>query len=755
MKISTLTPAFLLRIPPVWRLRIGASLLIGTAVMLCTGVLPLRRLEWLTEDSRLQLRAKYSFVEPTGQVVLLEIDQQSLDIQGKWPFDRQIHGQVMEWLGKFPEVRPATMSWDFVFLDEDRDPLVDQAFAASLVGAGYPITMGANATQAAKGILAQGKPAKRLGLTEPLGLPPEVVNALPDMKGLLIPINPLLSVSRFALLDADPEDDSIIRKIPFVTRIGTRVFPSFVLGTLMSYWKVEPTAITVKPGESIVLHAPNGDHVIPIDREGYYHLNYRYEVADPVLKTGGIKGVSYQYAFEALVDWMTLGKSEKSLPVAGKILVVGQTANGLTDIGTSPLKSNSAKVLVHINAMENILRGDYLIRTALWPVLAGILLIGLLAAWLLDHFRTVYFFTVGGLVLALGLVSWGMLAAGNLMIPVAAPLIAFLVQQSIVTFLKIRDEQAQRDRIRKMFGSYVSPELVRRMVETRVEPKLGGHQDEITAFFSDIQGFSAFSEVLSPVDLVDLLNEYLGAMTDILQDSGGALDKYIGDAIVAMFGGLVPVATHARLACESAIKMQMRQGELRKEWTAQGDRWPALVHSMRTRIGLNSGQVVVGNMGSRHRFNFTMMGDTVNLAARCESGAKTFGAYTVATGATVEGARAAGCECVFRELDRIVVKGRTEPVVIFEIVALSPVYLSEEAFTCLELFAKGRALYLKQEWAEAKRCFDAATANEPLKPGRDMGVESNPSLIMAARCVKMAEHPPGADWDGVYRMTTK
>ncbi|MCS6248385.1 MAG: adenylate/guanylate cyclase domain-containing protein [Opitutus sp.] len=745
----------MLRIPPVWRLRIGASLLIGTAVMLCTGVLPLRRLEWLTEDSRLQLRAKYSFVEPTGQVVLLEIDQQSLDIQGKWPFDRQIHGQVMEWLGKFPEVRPATMSWDFVFLDEDRDPLVDQAFAASLVGAGYPITMGANATQAAKGILAQGKPAKRLGLTEPLGLPPEVVNALPDMKGLLIPINPLLSVSRFALLDADPEDDSIIRKIPFVTRIGTRVFPSFVLGTLMSYWKVEPTAITVKPGESIVLHAPNGDHVIPIDREGYYHLNYRYEVADPVLKTGGIKGVSYQYAFEALVDWMTLGKSEKSLPVAGKILVVGQTANGLTDIGTSPLKSNSAKVLVHINAMENILRGDYLIRTALWPVLAGILLIGLLAAWLLDHFRTVYFFTVGGLVLALGLVSWGMLAAGNLMIPVAAPLIAFLVQQSIVTFLKIRDEQAQRDRIRKMFGSYVSPELVRRMVETRVEPKLGGHQDEITAFFSDIQGFSAFSEVLSPVDLVDLLNEYLGAMTDILQDSGGALDKYIGDAIVAMFGGLVPVATHARLACESAIKMQMRQGELRKEWTAQGDRWPALVHSMRTRIGLNSGQVVVGNMGSRHRFNFTMMGDTVNLAARCESGAKTFGAYTVATGATVEGARAAGCECVFRELDRIVVKGRTEPVVIFEIVALSPVYLSEEAFTCLELFAKGRALYLKQEWAEAKRCFDAATANEPLKPGRDMGVESNPSLIMAARCVKMAEHPPGADWDGVYRMTTK
>jgi adenylate cyclase len=745
----------LLKIPPVWRLRIAASLLIGTAVMLCTGVLPMRRLEWLAEDFRLKLREKYNFVPPTGQVVLLEIDQKSLDIQGKWPFDREVHGQVMEWMGKFTEVRPATMSWDFVFLDEDLKPEKDQAFAASLVGVGYPITMGATATQAGTGILAQGRPAKTLGLTKPLGIPPEQFAGMEDMRGLLIPIKPLLGVTRFALLDADPEDDSIIRRIPFITRIGDRVFPSIVLGTLMSYWKVEPTAITLKLGESLVLHAPDGDRVIPIDRQGYYHLNYRYEVADRVAKTGGIEAVSYQDAFEVLVDWMTLGKSEKPLPVVGKILVVGQTASGLTDIGTSPLRSKSGKVLVHLNALENILRGDYLTRTALWPVLAVILLIGLLAAWLLDRFRTVYFFTVGGLVLGLGLVSWAMLVMGNFMIPLAAPLIAFLGQQSIITFLKIRDEQAQRDRIRKMFGSYVSPELVRRMVETRVEPKLGGHQDEITAFFSDIQKFSAFSEVLSPVDLVDLLNEYLGAMTDILQDSGGALDKYIGDAIVAMFGGLVPVATHARLACESAIKMQMRQAELRQQWTAQGDRWPSLVHSMRTRIGLNSGQVVVGNMGSRHRFNYTMMGDTVNLAARCESGAKTFGAYTVATGATVESARAAGCQCVFRELDRIVVKGRTEPVVIFEIVALSPVYLTDEAFQCLELFAKGRALYLKQEWAEAKRCFDEAAVNEPLKPGRDVGVESNPSLIMAARCVKMAEHPPGADWDGVYRMTTK
>jgi adenylate cyclase len=201
--------------------------------------------------------------------------------------------------------------------------------------------------------------------------------------------------------------------------------------------------------------------------------------------------------------------------------------------------------------------------------------------------------------------------------------------------------------------------------------------------------------------------------------------------------------------------MQMRQAELREKWKAQGTRWPPLVHAMRTRIGLNSGRVVVGNMGSHHRFNYTMMGDAVNLAARCESGAKTFGAYAVATGSTVSSAREKGCECVFRLLDCIVVKGRREPAEIYEIVALSPAHLPTDAARCLELFETGRGHYLRQEWEAAIRCFEEAAPLEPLQPGRDVGVESNPSLIMAGRCREMRDHPPGRDWDGVYRMKTK
>ena len=731
------------------------TLLLGVGLGWVGNSGPLRRLEWLTEDLRLQARARVDTPVPTGKIVLLAVDEKSLATQGQWPFARSVHGQIMEWLGKAPEVRPAGMSWDFVFTEESYKPEIDQLFAASLVKVGYPIVMGAFSTVAATGTWTQGKSVEHLGLTRPLVLPPEVVTALPDSRGVQIPIVPLLDVTRFALLDADADADGVVRKVPMVVRAGKQVFPSLVLGTLMAYWKIEPEAVEVWPGDSVILKTGDGVRRVPIDQQGFYRLNYRYELPSKEFPVG-IASVSYQDIYETLVPWGLYDDKRPDVPVAGKIVVVGETAAGLTDIGPSPLRGESPKVLVHLNALENILRDDYLRSVPRWPGLAALLLAGVWAAWVLDRYKfRAYLVVVPALlVVAIG-GTYFALQLGNFMIPLAVPLVAFGLQQTVVTALKIREEQAQRERIRRMFGSYVSPELVRRMVEARAEPQLGGHEDEITAFFSDIQGFSSFSEVLTPVDLVELLNEYLGSMTDILQEQGGALDKYIGDAIVAMFGGLVPLADHARKACETAARMQLRQAELRARWKSQGDRWPPLVHAMRTRIGLNSGPVVVGNMGSKHRFNYTMMGDVVNLAARCESGAKSFGVYTLVTEETVKLAKKAGCACVFRSLDRIVVKGKTLPVEVYELAALSPEHLPEGGARCMELFAEGRAHYLKQNWAEAIRCFEEAAPLEPLQPGRDDGVENIPSLLMKARCEKLREHPPGVGWDGVYKMTSK
>lgn len=746
-------PAFFERVSAAWRARLGATLIVGLVAGVCADLLPMRQLEWLTERYRLRAREHWAQLPPTGDVWLMAIDEKALAVHKQWPFPRPVHGQLMEWLGKHPKVKPAVMSWDFVFADESYTPEVDALFVAPLATTGYPIVMGAFGDPAARGILSQGRPAPRLGKTRPLKASAEVVESLPDMKGLQIPIVPLLDVTRFALLDAQADEDGVIRRVPLVIRVGNELFPSLVLGTLMAYWDIDDVAI--RPGDAVVL-APGTERErrIPLDADGCYALNYRYELSE---KPGGpgIEAISYVEAYDSLVAWAPFDGEPVPLPIAGRIVMVGQTATGLSDIGPSPLRGQSGKVLAHINALENILRGDFLVRWPVWTGIAGMLALGLWAGRLLDHNRVWYLVSLAVFLVLATVAAWLVLISGNVMVPMAAPLIAFGLQQTVITAQKIREEQAQRDRIRKMFGSYVSPELVRRMVEARAEPQLGGHDDEITAFFSDIQGFSAFSEVLPAADLVVLLNEYLGAMTDILQERGGALDKYIGDAIVAMFGGLVPLTDHARRACEATAKMQLRQAELREKWKAQGDRWPPLVHAMRTRIGLNSGVVVVGNMGSHHRFNYTMMGDAVNLAARCESGAKTFGAYAVATGATVSKAKAAGCECVFRALDRIVVKGRREAVEIFEIVALSPAHLPEGAARCLERFEEGRAHYLKQRWDEALRCFEEAARDEPLQPGRDEGVEANPSLLMIKRCETLKEHPPGADWDGIYRMTTK
>ncbi len=707
----------------------------------------------MAEGFRLQLREKWAMVPPTGEVVLLAIDQQSLTAQGQWPFSRSVHGELMGYLGHAPEMSPKVMSWDFVFTEEAYKPELDRMFAEPLKKAGYPILMGAFTDPAAVGVFSQGRAAPRLGLTRPLSVPAETRDRLADAHGMQIPIVPLLDVTRFVLLDADADEDGVIRKIPLIVRVGDHVFPGLVMGTIMAYWGAGPEDVEVRLGEAVIVRTARGEHRIPVDDKGCYHLNYRYELREPS-NPAGIEAPSYQWIYEELTKWSAFGDKMPTLPVSGKILVVGQTATGLTDIGPSPLRPQSGKVLVHLNALENILRGDYLTRLPPWPGLIVMLGAGLMVAWVLDRRRSLYFVAVGALAVVAAGVSWGILIGGNIMVPLAVPLVAFGLQQAAVLSLKVREEQAQRDRIRRMFGSYVSPELVRRMVDARAEPQLGGHESEITAFFSDIQGFSAFSEVLSPADLVVLLNEYLGAMTDILQREGGALDKYIGDAIVAMFGGLVPLPNHAARACEAVAKMQGRQAELRAHWQSQGTRWPSQVHAMRTRIGLNSGQVVVGNMGSHHRFNYTMMGDVVNLAARCESGAKAFGVYSLATENTVRAAREAGCACVFRPLDRIVVKGRAEPVEIFEVVGLEA-DVTAETRACLARFAEGRAHYLGQAWTEAVAAFTEAAKLETLQPGRDAGVEGNPSLVMIERCEAMRREPPGAGWDGVYRMKTK
>ena len=440
------------------------------------------------------------------------------------------------------------------------------------------------------------------------------------------------------------------------------------------------------------------------------------------------------------------------------MILVGPVDPTFQDLAPTPLDDTPVpKVGLHGNLIKTLLSGKYLQRPPGWVEYAGIFAFGFLVIYLGFYSGPL---SNWGRHIGIGLQILYLLAAflafenGHWIVPVAGPVGSALSASFAVFAVKLVIEEKAKGRIKGMFGTYVSQELVEQMVESGEEPSLGGEETPITAFFSDVQSFSSFSELLSPNQLVALMNEYLTAMTEIVQKERGTLDKYIGDAIVAMYGAPIPMQDHAYQAVKTALLMEERQLKLRAKWQAEGDKWPDIVGLMQTRIGCNTGNATVGNMGSTDRFNYTMMGDMVNLAARCESGAKAYGAYIMVTEETKTAAVATRDDIAYRYLDKIVVKGRTQPVSMHEPVGLKN-DLSQETQDCLDCFGQGIEKYLAQDWGAALEAFEKAKGLEPNQPGVTPGVKDNPSMVLIDRCRLMRDNPPGIDWDGVFVMTSK
>jgi adenylate cyclase len=440
------------------------------------------------------------------------------------------------------------------------------------------------------------------------------------------------------------------------------------------------------------------------------------------------------------------------------VVLIGPVDPMLQDLAPTPFDpAPVAKVGVHGNVFQTLVNDAYLKRLPDWIafwVIVGVSFLFTLLVLQGGHYSRVSKVLGLGLISGYTFLSFFVFAHYNWILPLVAPLGAAFSSGILGLGIQLFIEEKQKGRIKGMFGTYVSPDLVSRMVESGEEPQLGGVTMPITAFFSDVQNFSMFSERLSPVELVDLMNEYLTAMTDILQSEGGTLDKYIGDAIVAMFGAPLPLDSHAYRSCSTAIRIQARQALLREKWTAEGDKWPEIVHHMRTRIGLNSGTATVGNMGSRSRFNYTMMGDMVNLAARCESGAKSIGVYTLITEETVKLSREFKDDITFRYLDRWQVKGRSQPVNLYEILGFRK-DLSDATLECVRLYEEALQAYFAQDWQRAITGFSAALELEPFHPARNPTVITVPSMVILERSQYFSTHPPGAGWNGVYVMKTK
>jgi adenylate cyclase len=414
--------------------------------------------------------------------------------------------------------------------------------------------------------------------------------------------------------------------------------------------------------------------------------------------------------------------------LAGKLVFVGFTFSTYDKIAT-PLDTIADGVEIHATLAENFLSGHILTVTGpLAAMLATLLLCGIVIVAQLRHVRRRAWRPPVAALLAILiylLIAYLLFVDGTI-VSVAAPVILALCVLGAATIGGLATEGREKANLRAVFSRYVTKTVVDRLIADPARARLGGERKELTVLFSDIRGFSSFSEGMGPEELASFLHEYLTPMTDLVLDSEGTLDKYIGDAVMAIWAAPVHLPDHAERACEVALRMQEALVGLNKKWLAEGKPEVAIG------VGINTGPMSVGNMGTAARFDYTVLGDQVNLASRLEALTKDYGVGILVGEAT---ARAAGARFVFREVDLVRVKGRAGAAPVFELVGRAGTRVDPR-------FAEALAAYRAREFAAARESF-AALEGDPV------------AAIMTRRCAVLADAPPPADWDGVYEQRSK
>jgi len=424
-----------------------------------------------------------------------------------------------------------------------------------------------------------------------------------------------------------------------------------------------------------------------------------------------------------------------------QILIMGSTTLGIDDKRPSPIDPLANGVEHHVAATENIIQRDFLYRSDYSFINELILLMasGLLLCLLLakanamtalsilvsthiaiELIYNLYFFPQG-IIFHLGIFH----------IQNAAIFLAMIMFKFFV-------EEREKRQVKSAFQHYLNPEVINQVVSAPEKLKLGGDKQNLTVFFSDVRGFTSISEIMSPEALTKLLNEYFTPMTNIVLESKGLLDKYIGDALMAVWGAPAHIADHADRALASALKMLDELDVLREKWKSEN------LPPIDIGCGINTGPMVVGNMGSQLRFDYTVLGDSVNLGARLEGITKEYGVRIICSEFTKQNL-VAPQNFLLRELDWIRVKGKSEPVTIFEVMRFNESNKEKRA-SIKEIFEAGLALYRKKE-------FDKAST-EMIRV-LQIDAQDGPASVFLERCEHFTKHPPSHDWSGVWTMLTK
>jgi len=422
-----------------------------------------------------------------------------------------------------------------------------------------------------------------------------------------------------------------------------------------------------------------------------------------------------------------------------KFVIIGRVDTGTTDYGANPFYGKYINVGTHGVVLDTILSKSFIdCLDNIWKIIFMLIFIPLFFMFT-DKFAPVFRAALGfGAALFIFIISILMFSLSGFFTGPLGVITAMLIAIIIREIISYANSEKEKQFIRTAFSTYVSGDVVKEIISDPSRLQLGGTKRHMTAIFTDVKGFSTVSEQLDPEELVSLLNKYLSAMSDVVLAEKGTIDKYEGDAIIAFFGAPLDLPDHALRACVSAIKIKKIEAELNKTIMEQKlSPMPLL-----TRIGVNTGDMVAGNMGTANKMNYTIMGNAVNLAARLEGVNKQYGTWILASEYT---AREAGDALLYRKLDRVRVVGINEPVRLCELIDLAD-QASEQQKKLVQVFHEALDYFEKRDWTQAEKGFQETLS---IAPG------DNPSVLYLDRCKGFLDNPPEDKWDGVYNLTSK
>jgi adenylate cyclase len=718
---------------------------------------------------------------PSGRVVVVAIDERSVQEEGLWPWSRAKMARLVD---RLAEAGVAAVGFDVIWSEPDelgrrlasvaalvraaREGTVDREAARRLeevwTAAGGaepeaavdvdPTVLLADAIERARNVTVgfmflgaedapsaaqpgrveklrffrtEGVHVQAGGKLAPAG---EGVPLLGRFAGIVPPVDDVLAVADsggfFTVL---PDPDGVIRRYRAVASAGGTSFPALGVALL--------ARVRGKDG----VPAP----VIPVGAEGAPESLQQVRVGDLALDVDPLGRVPLNYygRYRAFPTWSATDVLHRRIAaeeMRGKIAVVGTTAAGTWDQRVTPFDDIAPGVITHATFVENALRGELLERSGA-VFAAEIVLMVALAVGLAWVFSRVSSLAAAPALLAAA-AGWGAVAVlalrrGNVVLALGMPIAQMLTMFVAATTYRFFSEEREKRRARETFSRFLAPAIVDEVLAEGGAVRLGGEKRVLTVLFCDVRGFTSISERLDPHVLLEFLNEYLTPMTDIIVSGHqGTLDKYIGDAIMAFWGAPREQPDHALRACRAALAMVDRLEDLRARWRARG------LPDVDVGIGVNTGPMSVGFVGSQDRFyNYTVLGDAVNLASRLESANKEYGTHVVLGASTHAQVKDA---VVARELDLVRVKGKREPVQIFELLTLAPAPPVLAEFVAR--FEWGISAYKAQRWDEAIARFREA---DRLRGG------DPPSGKYVERCEAMRREPPGPEWDGVFEMKTK